>query len=169
MTLPNYEISDLSKFSGEPEEYFTNFANTALVQASLLFRIATCLDELPDNPDSALLVESAIMDMALSIYETNKYKNAKYNPFSSETIGSYSYSISLSKIQQGEQTGVMWFDMAVSNLGVCDFMGANGGHSSGGIEVFEHDGTFVPGSHSGNSRLLSPNDLNEYPNTQFWS
>lgn len=168
MVFPTYTITDLSEFTGEPVAYYTNSANTAIVQASLLFRIATCLDSLPDNSTLAELAKNAILAMAESIYESAKYKSVKFKPFSSETIGSYSYSISLSKIQSGEATGVMWFDLAVEQMGVCELIPGNGAHSSGGIEVFEHDGTFIPGNHAGNERLLSPNDLNDFPNTRFW-
>lgn len=168
MAIPNYTTADLANFTGQPEAYYSAFSTTAIVQASLLFRIATCLNDLPENADEAELAKNAILDMATSIYESSSYTKQKYSPFSSESIGSYSYSVSLAKIQQGLLTGVPWFDLAVTTIGVCDLLGGAGSHSSGGIEVFEHDGTFVPGEHSGNSRVLSPNDLNDYPNTRFW-
>lgn len=160
MTFPIYTVEDLAKFATQPVElYDADKANTRIAQASLLLRLATCLSEPPKDPQLLELYKNAALDMALKLYISSAHDEAKYSPFSSETIGSYSYTIAMTKIKNGEDTGVMWFDLAVSTLGVCDTLGGGGAASSGGIEVFEHDGSFVPGSHPGNSRLLSPNDI----------
>jgi len=161
MALPVYTIKDLEDFANKPAGYFTTFADTAISQATLLFKIASCLNEAPSDPSDAELMKNAILDMAWNIYESNKYAATKFSPFSSETIGSYSYSRSMAKIKAGEDTGVMWFDLATMQLGVCELITGQGAYSSGGIEVFENDGTFVPGYLPGNSRLLSPNDIDE--------
>lgn len=50
----------------------------------------------------------------------------------------------------------MWFDLAVSTLGVCDL--EDRFSWGGGIEVFEHDAAFTAGS-GNNLRMLSPQDI----------
>jgi hypothetical protein len=167
VAFPVYTIKDLADFSNQPESYFTSYANTALTQASLLFRIATCLKDAPTDPDDLELMKNAILDMALKIYISSEYVDVQYKPFVSESIGSYSYAKALTKIKNGEETGVMWFDLAVGQMGVCDLVGG-GAHSTGGVEVFEHDGTFAAGRYAGNERLLSPNDIPENPTLTFW-
>lgn len=169
MTFPIYTVQDLANFATQPVELFDpTYANTHITQASLLLRLATCLTEPPSDPTLLELFKNAVLDMALKLDITAKYREAKYSPFATETIGSYSYGIALAKIKEGEDTGVMWFDLAVAQMGVCDFMGGSGVASSGGIEVFEHDGSFVPGSHPGNERLLSPNDIGSMPPFNLW-
>lgn len=164
MEFPTYTVQDLADFATmEVEEFNEGFANTHLAQASLLLRIATCLKDPPEDPMHLEVWKNAVLDMAMKLDITSKYRAAKYSPFSSETIGSYSYSIALSKIKEGQDTGVVWFDLAIGQLGICDLMGNTGAHSGGGIEVFEHDGSFVPGVNPGNERLLSPNDIGKMP------
>lgn len=164
MTFPTYTVQDLATFATkEVDEFDEEYANTHIAQASILLRVATCLSDPPTDPFKLELWKSAVLDMALKLDITSNYRSAKYSPFSSETIGSYNYSIALTKIKEGADTGVMWFDIAIAQLGMCDVMGNTGAHSSGGIEVMEHDGTFVPGFVPGNERLLSPNDIGKYP------
>lgn len=164
MTFPTYTVQDLADFATmEVEEFVAEYSNTHITQASLLLRIATCLKTPPSDTFQLDIWKNAVLDMALKLDISSQYRTAKYSPYSSETIGSYSYTIALSKIKGGEGTGVEWFDIAVGQLGVCDVMGNTGAHSSGGIEVFEHDGSFVPGYLPGNERLLSPKDIGKYP------
>lgn len=163
MDFPTYTVKDLADFIRKDEDEFVAAdALEYIAQASFLLELATCLDEPPTDPKKLKLWKFAVLDMAMKLQISADFLTQKWSPFSSESIGSYSYSIAQSKIQNGEQTGSTWFDMAVSSLGVCDFMGGTGAHSSGGIEVFEHDGSFVEGTHAGNSRLLSPNDIGYY-------
>lgn len=169
MTFPIYTVQELANFATQPVELFDEtYANTHIAQASLLLRLATCLTEPPTDPMMLELFKNGILDMALKLDISANYREAKYSPFSGESIGSYSYSIMLAKIKSGDETGVTWFDLAVTQMGVCDFMGGSGVASSGGIEVFEHDGSFVPGNHPGNERLLSPNDIGNVPAFKLW-
>jgi hypothetical protein len=162
--FPTYTVQDLADFFATEVDTFDDVKATLYItQASFLLELATCLKEPPTDPKMLQLWKNAVLDMAMKLIIGSDYLNAKWSPFSSETIGSYSYTIAANKIQQGDQTGVMWFDIAVMRLGVCDLMGDSGAHSGGGIEVFEHDGTFVAGTHPGNERLLSPNDIGYYP------
>lgn len=157
MDYPVLTKTDLAKFSGRPEaSYKGDYPETALSQALLLFKLGTCLAGLPDDPTKAELARMGILAMADDIFLKQKYQQVSASPFSSESIGSYSYSKRAQQASQGEETGVMWFDLAVGQLGECE---RNDGISSGGgIEVFEHDATFVQGAGE-NVRMLSPKDL----------
>lgn len=97
------------------------------------------------------------MSMADSIHLSQPYAAAKSSPFSSESIGSYSYSKAAKAVSKGETTGVEWFDLAIKNLSVCDT--EDDLPMSGGIEVFENDASFVQGASLGNFRMLSPQDI----------
>lgn len=156
---PEFIIDDLSDFSGRPISEYTNpgYAGTAIEQAFLLFRIGTCLNEWPDDPTMAALAKMAILGMADAIYLVQPFQAILSNPFSSETIGSYSYSKVAGAVMSGLPTGIQWFDLALQKMSVCDF--TDGISYGGGIEMFEHDGHFTNG-HNGNVRFLSPADLN---------
>lgn len=154
-TYPQLDVNDLSEFSGRPSSEYTNagYVATSLTQAILLFKIGTCRTSFPDDPIQGELSTTAILAMAEAIYNAQEYQKVLANPFSSETIGSYSYSKVAGAVANGLPTGVTWFDLAISTVSVCYLEVSYGG----GIEVFEHDGVFVPGS-GPNVRLLSPQD-----------
>lgn len=153
--------SDLAAFSGRPSASYPEvFTSVALFQATLLFKIATCLAVWPDDPTSADLARMAVLAMADDIVLKQPYERAKASPFNTESIGSYSYSKSFSKagvkVTKGESTNVMWFDLAVERIGVCDLVQHVA--MTGGIEVFEYD---LPRAMlgNGNKRLLGPKDI----------
>lgn len=150
------QFSDLV---GRPAGSFNPFLATAYKQALLLFKIATCLQALPDDDTEYELAIQGIFSMADQLYLANEYREAQASPFSSESIGSYSYSKAARAASRGEDTGVMWFDLAVGKLGQCD-SGEDGMQMHGGIEVFEHDVYTIPGSSGANRRMLSPQDMN---------
>jgi hypothetical protein len=152
---PTLTVADLAAFSGRAESsYPAAFSATAIAQATLLFKIATCLAALPDDADSISLATMAILDYADYIVISQKYAEAVASPFTSETIGSYSYAKSVAAVKKGESTGRMWFDLAVTNLGVCGDEDED--VLFGGIEIFEHDAPFVTTENEGNIRMLSP-------------
>ena len=157
MPYPTYSKQDLATYSGRPLASFKNYAEEALSQALLLFKMGTCLATLPTDEDQAQLAKYAILAMADTMYLSQQYAKAKASPFSSESIGSYSYSKSAQQVQKGEKTGVMWFDLAIEQLSVCGE--GDDIPFSGGIEVFEHDARFVAGGNGDNVRMLSPVDL----------
>lgn len=161
--FPTYTITHLSDFSGRPQAEYTNTAYVpqALLQAELLFKLGTCLGEVwPDDPTMAKLSEMAILSMADAIYLVQPFQTVLSNPFSSESIGSYSYSKVAGAVMGGLPTGITWFDLATNKLSVCDL---NAGIPiGGGIELFEWDATFANGVLPGNVRVLSPKDLNRH-------
>lgn len=158
--FPDFTVQDLSNLSGRPVEDYDNSALvvSALIQAELLFKIGTCLgDEWPEDPTMSSLAQMGLLAMADAIYLTQQHQKVLANPFSSETIGSYSYSKVAGAVMTGLPTGVTWFDLAVSKLSICSIV-ANI-PIGGGIEVFENDAVFTTGS-GGNVRMLSPKDMN---------
>lgn len=157
MAYPVYTIEDLSSYSGRPQSAYTSYADTALAQATLLFKIGTCLADFPTEEPDASLAQYAILALADSIFLNQPYQQALATPFSSESIGSYSYTKSAASVAMGAKTGVGWFDLAIDRLSVCDQL--DDIPSGGGIEMFEHDGVFVQGQHVGNARFLSPQDV----------
>lgn len=161
--FPEYTVDNLSGFSGRAVGTYTNtaYVPTAIAQALLLFKLGTCLgDSWPDDPTLASLAEMAVLSMADAIYLSQPFQEVLSNPFSSETIGSYSYSKVAGAVMGGLPTGIMWFDLALTKLSVCDLEEGNiipG--MGGGIEIFENDGYFTGGTQDGNVRLLSPQDI----------
>lgn len=136
MSIASPSLSELAAFTGRASNTFGNFASEALTQATLLFVLATELNDYPNDPMLAQLAKNGILDMADSIYLSQPYKESIASPFQSESIGSYSYSKLTRNVKKGDATGVTWFDMAVSRL-----RSANSGiGASGSIEGMEWDG-----------------------------
>ncbi len=164
--FPQYDVEALAEFSGRSVSEYTNtaYVPSAIARATLLFKLGTCLgDSWPDDPTLAMLAKMAILSMADAIYSVQPFQAVLANPFSSESIGSYSYSKVSGAVMGGLPTGITWFDMAISKLSVCDI--SAGIPMGGGIEVFDFDGDFGAGAVPGNTRLLGPKDLNAH---EFW-
>jgi hypothetical protein len=158
VAYPTFTATDLANFSGRDVATYTGYATTsALPQSILLFKIGTCLADLPEDPIKQELARMAILAMADAIVLSQPYQTVLANPFNSETIGSYSYSKVASAVNAGLPTGIAWFDMALRELSVCDLQ--DNIPSGGGIEIFEYDAAFAAGRHSGNVKLLSPKDI----------
>lgn len=159
---PVFTKQDLADFSGRHVNSYKQYAElSALPQATLLFKIATCRPTYPSDPEEALLARMAILAMADRASLAQKYQEAEASPFQSESLGSYSYSKMSAAASRGEKTGVMWFDLAVDRLGQCEQNdGIAGG---GGIEIFEYDGRFgKPQAEGDQARLLGPADFNAH-------
>lgn len=151
---PTYQVQDVAKVTGRDETDIDDFIVEALIQATLLFKLGTCLDEFPDATNDAALARYAILFMADAIESVQPYQEVLRNPFSSENIGSYSYAKLNRAVAAGLPTGVSWFDMAVSQLSVCHTK--EGLPSSGGWNVFEENKV----AHGGYGVYLGPGDQN---------
>lgn len=158
MAWPAYSIVDLAANSGRPEaSYPSPFSTVAIAQALLLFKLYTCLKDWPTDPTQAELAKFAVLSMADAFVVSQPHALTIGNPFTSESIGSYSYSKAQKQLQAGLPTGLAWFDLAIQQLGVCE-SGPGGGIASGSLEVFENDGFFHVDS-KGHKRLLGPKDI----------
>jgi hypothetical protein len=94
------------------------------------------------------------MDLGNQIYLESPYDEIKAKPFSSESIGSYSYSKSAQAAKNGESTGSMWFDLAVDQLSALD--GSYDVNSSS-ISMFERKDLYV--GPEGKRYVLGPDDF----------
>ncbi len=160
MSYPTITRQMLADFTGRPLASFPEaFVTTsAIPQATLLFKIGTCLASLDDlTEDQQQLALYAIMSMADAIHLSQPYQTALASPFSSESIGSYSYSKVAKAIMGGLPTSIGWFDLAIDQLSVCDV--GDGIVMQGGIEMPQYEGMIVPGSREGNIRFLSPMEI----------
>jgi hypothetical protein len=123
---PSLTVSDLSEFSGREESSYTltSYVTQAVLQAKVLFAWATSRtdrdSDWPDDADQAELALLGLTALADAIYLNQAYSRAMVTPFQSETIGSYSYTVSAKRVMSllvtGEPTGVDLFDLAVSQL-----------------------------------------------------
>lgn len=157
MAFPEFDVAGLAKFTGRPEASFSDYADEALEQALLFFKRATCLTDMPENEDDALVASKAIYQLADYFVLAQPYQEKLAAPFSSESIGSYSYSKMVNSIVRREKTNLLWFDLAVEELGQCNLNNMVG-QTMGGIGAFERDGTVVPQG-DGTGYLLGPADV----------
>ena len=158
--FPNYSLVELAGFSGRPAASYklVGYVATALSQAQLLFKLATCLTSWPDDPDDALLASYAVLSVGDGIYLAQQYSKAAASPFQSETIGSYSYTKMAKAVRGGLPTGDTWFDLAVDKLGVCDAKSVG----SSSIPVFENDSPPVE-LRDGERVVIGPGRRYPYP------
>lgn len=132
----------------------------ALKQSAFLLQILSGCADYPTEEPCKTMFDNAIMDMANWMKNTLPFVAAASSPFQSETIGSYSYSknfrsVLLSGLKGGDPTtGVMWFDLAVSECGCGTEEDSLVGSSA--ITVFEHDGVYV--AENGRRWVLGPED-----------
>lgn len=146
--------TDLATFWGDEaptsDTNWTAQATARLTEAADLFFLVTGLREVPSDPRAERLIQYAIMDMATALYvrdpsETN-------SPYSSERIGSYSYTLK-TKATQGVTTGVFWWDLVVDALTAGELENAMSLVVDGaGEDVFHRPF----GQFTGEDRLLHP-------------
>lgn len=144
-------VAELALFTGQAEASFTSFATQALSQATLLFQSVTGITDWPADEVQLNIAKSGVMEFADFIYNRNPYRGAMAKPFSSETIGSYTYTIS--RARAGESIGFIFWDEAIK---ICTTEESSD-ISYGGVSVFEQDGLFT--TQSGSRVVLSDGDL----------
>jgi hypothetical protein len=153
---PQLTIDDVATYSGRDKNLFSDFMDEALLQATLLFKLGTCLppDQFPDDPTKAELARYGILAMANAIELAQPYQAILSNPFNNETIGSYSYSKLTSAVTNSLPTGITFFDMATGLLSVCDIEVSE--LDSGGIYIFNSGNAVLSTNRLGYSEYLSP-------------
>lgn len=140
LTAPSVE--DLAGFTGRPVEGFSAFADTALAQATLLLQVVTKLTAYPSDDVGLQLATNAILEMADRFLLEQPYAATVATPFQSETIGSYSYSKSLTarKALTGTSTGLLWWDLAVDELTAVGESGVSSASIAGFTDHLAADG-----------------------------
>lgn len=162
MSFPTFTVADLSGFSGRPEAAYTAYANQALYQSMVLFRVATCLTDWPTNELDAELAQLAVLSLADQLVLGQPFQSVTAGPYSGEVIGSYSYSLrNAATIIYGRLPigpSVSFWDLAVGQLGVCDSGGIAGGVSGGSVGVFEDDAIFWV-DEDGKKHVVAPHNI----------
>lgn len=169
--VPN--VQQLAAFSGRPVASYTGYAQSALLQATLLFTILTELsadDYSTLAPDDQVLSTQGILAYSDYIYLRQPYQQALANPFLTETIGSYSYSkppgVEMRNVQAQELganvTGVMLWDTAIQYLSKRTRAGGVFSGEMVGMERFHRiDNIVVREDEEGNKVLLGPADFQQ--------
>lgn len=166
-------VEELSTFSGRPLPTYGAFASEALVQGTLYFMIVTELQTPPNDPTEALLAKKGILAFSDHLYLIQPYQAVEAAPFQTERIGSYTYSKPLNIIRgtaqanalKGETTGIMWFDMAVSQLALRT---QRGGVYSSDIVLMEREyDEAIVALENGQACILGPAERNKYSNPYF--
>jgi hypothetical protein len=103
----------------------SEWAEDALQRATDLARIATGLTEDPVGPDDdpdfpQRILTQGILAMAYAIEVRSDDADEFYSPFTSERLGSYSYSKAMQAVREGSATGVPWFDEMVAYFAAAD-------------------------------------------------
>jgi hypothetical protein len=164
--FPVFTKQDLADFSGRPLADYPPFAESgAIPQAVLLFKLSTGLSEFPDTLDMAQLARFAIEELAEQFVLSQPHREIIAQPFSSETIGSYTYQKAAKVLQAGQPLGLLWFDLAVQRLGVSEDVA---GVFSGSLSLFDRDLEIVYNSEGGKV-ILGPGDKNQWDDAAQWS
>lgn len=112
------ELAIVVRLADITTRWETSWVEAELQHATDLMTAATSLQEYPEDEVGARLVRRGILAMAHALLVRGDDKDAEYNIFSSERLGSYSYT----KAQNREPSGVADFDAAMD--WVNDFLGA---------------------------------------------
>lgn len=116
MTPPT--VDELTVFRNE--DAFTEdesaYVDLVLQMATDAVWIFTGMDQDPVDTRLARIVHNAIMGLALWLMAQDEDREAINSPFSSERIGSYSYSKMQQAVEQGGNTGIYWLDLLMSAL-----------------------------------------------------
>lgn len=124
---PVQTVQQLSQFSGRPVESYTDYAQSALIQATIIFTTVT-ENDIGDyagmNPNDLQLANYGILAYADWTYLRQPYQAALASPMMSETVGSYTYSkpppVQIRNVQAQElgigSTGIELWDTAVQYL-----------------------------------------------------
>jgi hypothetical protein len=174
VTWPVPTIAELANYTGRPVESYTGYANSALLQATMMFTILSensVADYAGMNADFRQLANMGVMAMADWLYLRWPYQQVMASPLQSEEIGSYSYSKPIQEMARNaqaievtsEKTGVDMFDLAVRRLAKRQSLD---GVYFGQITGFEHyakdDLAYVKWDpHEGRMVLVGPADRDQ--------
>lgn len=176
--FPVPTLGELAVWSGRAETSYTGYADSALLQATLIFTFVTELGADDWNglsADEQVLANHGIMSYADYIYLRQPYQQILASPMESETVGSYTYSkpfpVEARNVQAMElslglmATGIVEWDLAVQMLARRQ---KTAGVFYGQIQVFENirersDAVLYVRKHEGTGQtvLLGPADVDQ--------
>lgn len=81
-----------------------------MVQATDAFWVFTGLSDYPDDPRAARIARYAIMELTSWLLSQHENRAEINSPFSSERIGSYSYS-KMQRAKEDFSSGLYWLDL----------------------------------------------------------
>jgi hypothetical protein len=119
LTLPT--IEELGEFRNEPfpddaTDPEVERAESILQQAADAIWVFTGIESDPVDTRVARILKNAIMDLTLWLMAQYENRDEINSPFTSERIGSYSYS-KMMAAQRGEESGIWWLDLLFKYLG----------------------------------------------------
>lgn len=116
MSLTPPSVSDLETHAHyDTGSLNVTWAGDVLQIATDLFQIATGIDDTPTDTFEKRMYTLGVLAMAHALYVRFGDREAIYSPFSSERLGSYSYSIASAKSNNSPiTTGVDLFDFVVN-------------------------------------------------------
>lgn len=159
------DVDEFSLFKGE------DFDEDEIERVELFLKMATVLVFLrlktlgvagrPDlndpETDNGLLVRWAVLDLAWYLGTSMEDRDAMFSPFSSERIGSYSYSKAQQAARVGGRLGVPFFDMLLDFLDMDLETAAAGASWASSSKVFSTDTErFLADLHPTAHLLFSP-------------
>jgi hypothetical protein len=89
------------------------WAEDSLQRATDLAQIATGVEDDPTDELAARIMQVGVLAMGHAIFVSSLDRDELYSPFSSERIGSYSYSKAQQAVSASAATGVPEFDQMV--------------------------------------------------------
>lgn len=180
MPWPVPTVPELANYTGRPTGSYTGYANSALLQAAIMFTILSELgadDYSGMPPDYQLLANMGVMAMADWLYLRWPYQQVMASPLQNEVIGSYSYSKPIQEMARNaqaievtsEKTGVDMFDLAIRRLARRSSLA---GVFYGQVTGFEHFGRDDQARikwdpDEGRLILVGPADRDQYDNQMF--
>jgi len=116
MALSPPSMDELATFMGVSESDLDERAEAMLQMATDLMSLASAATVWPEGACGRLMTQG-ILDMAWKLMVDLDHREETFGPYSSERIGSYSYSKMgqqvASSLTAGEPSGVPFFDAAV--------------------------------------------------------
>jgi hypothetical protein len=115
-------LDDLEQFANTTyDEAQAEYVEMMLQQATDALWAYTGIDTYPDDSTEdgkrrKRIIKNAIMALALWAMTQAESRHEIDSPFSSETIGSYHYSLKMQQAQTGS-SGIWWLDMLFKMLG----------------------------------------------------
>jgi hypothetical protein len=111
-------VAELADYTGRPVTSYTGYANSALLQATMMFTILSensVADYAGMPADYQQLANMGVMAMADWLYLRWPYQQVMASPLQNETIGSYSYSKPIQEMARNAQA-IDMFDLAIRRL-----------------------------------------------------
>ena len=116
LTPPTIQELETFRNAGAFAAAEVDYVESVMQQATDAIWATTGLEDEPSDPRGQRLLNYAIMQFTLWLMSQDEHRDEINSPYSSERIGSYSYS-KMQGALDGTQTGIFWLDMLFRYLG----------------------------------------------------